>query len=334
MHRAEIFYNHVYFSEVAPTQRARLAKREVYERIINHDNYSPRLLEQALIEATQLPPDQEVDIGEVVLRNLTNPRHLWERMVEHVLTADERALILVLYTANRRAMYDRVNIAWRAHLRLNTSADSDRRFRRAVHRLSSTMVRIADAPNGQYVAFHNPSIRDFLHGYLSGNREVLGSLFETAVYSDQLTTLWSTATGRPHSDELHTTVKDVSDKLRNAVVWIGATTQTLVLPEHQARMPWARLVIELGEIAYRHELGALGVDLIDRLDSWTYGASGLADIADLLGNSTVPEWCSRAEKTAEMACETALSDIIDWESATEASEVIEDLERQFPEIAK
>lgn len=70
MVRAEIFHNHVYFSDLAQDQRARLAERHVYERIIDHENYSPRLLEQALLEATQQAQEKEIDISEVILLNL------------------------------------------------------------------------------------------------------------------------------------------------------------------------------------------------------------------------------------------------------------------------
>lgn len=253
-------------------------------------------------------------------------------MVETGLTEDELALILVLYTASRRAKHDRLYVAWRAHLHLSVGADSDRRFRRAARRLSSTMVRIVDGPSGHYYEFHNPSIQDFLHGHLGAYREILGSLFDTAVYPDQLTTLWLTATGLPRREDLHTSARQVSDKVRNAVIRIGTPSQTLTVPIHQVRRSWIKLVLELGEIAYNHELGRIGADLLDDLDPLTYGTSGLVDLADLLGRSAVPEWHSRAEKAAEAACEAALSDVDDWDSATDTSDTFENLEGLFPVI--
>ncbi len=319
--RAEIFYNHVYFSGLDQRQRAQLAEPSVYRAIVGHRNYSPRLLEHAIAEIIELPAEQNENVSGTILRNLNNPAHLWERLIEEVLDADELALVLTLYTANRSADHDRLREAWRAHLGPVATSDADRRFRRALRRLEPVIVKLDD----DRVEFSNPSIVDFLQEHLAKHPGLVGALIDSAVFSDQLVTIWTAANGwrRP---ALHAAVTGQADRLRDAVVRIQYWELLLGEYRNDHEAVDARFVVALGDPGASPDLVAVGLDLLSELERFPNpGAGALQQLTVDVAVSPVSAWRQKAEKLAESTYSAAIVEINDWDDIDQFVSIVNEL---------
>ncbi|MDQ7809390.1 restriction endonuclease [Amycolatopsis sp. A133] len=335
--RAEIFYNHIFFSDLSPEQRAQLAEPNVYESIIAHRNYSPRLLEHALAEAVLLPGSE--DVASIVRHNLDNPAHLWERLVEKVLGADELALVMVLYTAYRSADHDRLREAWRAHLGLPANSDTDRRFRRSLRRLEPVIVRVDDHTGERRIEFSNPSIVDFLHKYLAENNGTVSALIDTAAYFDQLITIWSFSDQPPVPEGplipySHTPFAVQPERLQRAVFRIVDRSQRVSQYWTDQEAVEASFILSLGRtVGDTPQLVAIGLEALEDLVNNGATSTALHKLAFDVAKSPVPTWHPYAEKLAEKAYPTAIEEIETWYDVQRLESIVEDLTTLSPKLA-
>ncbi|MFC9250413.1 nSTAND3 domain-containing NTPase [Amycolatopsis thailandensis] len=319
--RAEIFYNHVYFSGLDRRQRAQLAGPNVYQAIVGHRNYSPRLLEHAIAEIVELSAEEHQNVARTILQNFENPAHLWERLIEEVLEADELALVLTLYTANRSADHDRLREAWWAHLGPVATSDADRRFRRALRRLEPVIVRL----DHDQVEFSNPSIVDFLHEHLARHPGLVGALVDSAVFLDQLVTIW-TAASRRRTKALYAAVASQRDRLRDAVVRVHEGE--LLLGEYRDDQDAvdARFVVALGKPDASPELVAVGLGLLAELERFPPPrASALHEVTVDVAASPISAWRQEAEKLAELTYSEAIREVNDWDDIDQFVTIVNEL---------
>ncbi|MEU8632491.1 restriction endonuclease [Amycolatopsis sp. NPDC048633] len=331
--RAEILYNHLYFSRLGPRQRARLAEPEVYRSIIGHRNYSPRLLEHALAELAAMPKIAGEDAADVVLGNLDNPTRLWERLVEKVLDADCLAVVLVLYTANRSADHDRLRDAWRAHLGHAADSDSERRFRRSLKRLEPLMVTLEDDDDRRRVRFSNPSVVDFLHGHLAKRSELAGIVIDAAVFQDQLLTLWSAATFWRRS-ALLATVTAQAARLRDAVMRTRQREHMLGERRYDHEAAATGFVVALGELVESPELVALGAELLEEIvDDPISSASGLHELALAVARTRIPDWRHFTAALADLAYDGARHNVYTWDDIDMLESAVDGLRGLSPQAS-
>lgn len=75
--RADILYNHIYFSALEPSARAALLAQQAYLKVIAHPNFNPRLIEHAIVLAVSngVPGS---DFAQFLLSVLDQPKKVWE----------------------------------------------------------------------------------------------------------------------------------------------------------------------------------------------------------------------------------------------------------------
>ena len=95
--RAKILYNHIYVSDLPKEYKLARLEEHGYEQILNHRNYSPRVVEPMTQSrhARAVPPT--VYLGEFV-DSLENPATIWEYAYRHQISEAARHLLLVLVT--------------------------------------------------------------------------------------------------------------------------------------------------------------------------------------------------------------------------------------------
>ena len=153
--RAEILFNHLYFSDIPHADRRRLAIDNRIISIVDHDAYNPKLIEASLKYATPGSADEKL---EAVKHALDHPDLLWEKSFRKLPSPGQQALLaLATLPASqwplrmiRELVATSDNLSWRPTLRV----------------LESTWVTISGQPGDRYVAFANPSCRDYLLGVL------------------------------------------------------------------------------------------------------------------------------------------------------------------------
>lgn len=182
--RAEILYNHIYFSSLSKKHMLDLLKDRRYITIVDHDNYSPRVI-QWMTQMERWRPEEAQDFAVAFLEALDNPHDLWQHAFERHLSTAARSLLLVLVSLPERVHFDDLKSAFlgfhkqmcREHRLESRPTD----FRDALDELEGTFIILNRWDSKTLVVqFHNPSVRDFLTVYLEADSDSILVLMATA----------------------------------------------------------------------------------------------------------------------------------------------------------
>lgn len=191
--RAEILYNHLYFSDLHDDHKYALLEQSAYSRIIKHKNYNPRIIEH-ITKRDIANAHQPKAYEEYVLTVLDNPQLLWAHAFDHQLSSAARNLLLVLVTLPEETDHTDAMSAFSSfqramHDRLGFRMESND-FRNAVRELEGTFIKSDRWGQDLLISFHNPSVQDFLEHRLAEEDDEVRTLLEAAVFFEQLTILW------------------------------------------------------------------------------------------------------------------------------------------------
>jgi hypothetical protein len=171
LNKAQILYNHLYFSELDAEVRASVLRQKLYLQIINHENYTPRLIDDIARRAT-LDGTSPADFPAYFVGILDDPTTLWQHTFDRSISAEARLVLLSLASlpplttiAALRAVYE--------VLQLDAVAKP---FLYALKEVDADFLRTTQSSALTVVSFFNPSVRDF----------VLARLWEFVVLRDRL----------------------------------------------------------------------------------------------------------------------------------------------------
>lgn len=195
--KAKILFNHVYFSQLPPKYKTALVDDRGYRKILDHSNFSPRIIEWMTDISVHQTTSSDQYLNEFI-RNLSHPLRLWEHAYTNQLSNASRHLLLSLATLpdpvrleDLRQAFDCV-LAFQA-TRFGFVRNPDD-FQRAIKESEANFVSVS-SPFAQkemlLITFHNPSIRDFLYDFLDANTDYVRALCESAVYFEQIERLWA-----------------------------------------------------------------------------------------------------------------------------------------------
>ncbi|MBJ7600011.1 MAG: hypothetical protein JF922_18280 [Candidatus Dormibacteraeota bacterium] len=186
--KARVLYNHLYYSPTlsAEVKRALLANR-AYRRVIDHQNYTPRLVSliTALPSAADVEPEGFVSF---VLNNVANPSLIWQHAFENQLSTTAQALLVCLATLPPTVELKQLSAAVDAYTRGEGLPLQS--FRAALRSLDVTFVSIEAAGGSRHVRIADPSIQDFLLQWLDDNPAAVARILRTTPFFEQCRTVW------------------------------------------------------------------------------------------------------------------------------------------------
>ncbi|MFL5844262.1 MAG: restriction endonuclease [Solirubrobacteraceae bacterium] len=206
--RARIFANHAYHSPlVGPAARRQLLAGDAYERIIDHPNYKPRIIEWITgLGGPALDAGHAEDYVAFAADALDHPDRIWKHAFAQEIDDHGRALLLVVATLPRRLGLEHAESAFESLCRTRGLTLTDAAFRRALAALDDSLLKTRHAtdwfdPPGILVEPHDPSIVDFVADLLRDNPADLAELVAAAVFFEQVEWLIQIAfsAGRPPS---------------------------------------------------------------------------------------------------------------------------------------
>ncbi|QKG65766.1 restriction endonuclease [Pseudomonas sp. B14-6] len=185
--RAQIVYNHIYFSDLSKEEKHSLLSEDFYLRMIDHPNFSPRLID--LLTTADYLALQNLPVNDVVLRVLDNPAELWETPYRSHLTEDSRTVMLSLFfsglwvsTENLFQSFKRIVIVMGGSTPESTIIA---RFRLALKLLEGSITSHWD----EYVHFSNPGVQDFLSNVIVED-QLLPLVVQASGTFDELNEAW------------------------------------------------------------------------------------------------------------------------------------------------
>lgn len=195
--RAEILYNHIYFSDLPDNYRAALLANRFYKEIVQHQKFNPRLIEwlSSFQRIKSVPPEQYQSF----VRNLlADPSEIWSYAYEQQISDAARSILLALYTYSGKCGPAPLERAFRALHALRAqrygfkTEPSD--WRRALGELSGSFIR-----PGNQIEVIDPSVLDMLNAVVRQDTPNALDMFEGAVRFEQARRIWTFALAKGSS---------------------------------------------------------------------------------------------------------------------------------------
>ncbi|WP_420916764.1 hypothetical protein [Persicobacter diffluens] len=98
--KALILYNHLFFNNVNHTLFNNLIEKRFYWKIIQHTNYTPRIIE-FITDKSKIDCFSTSQYREYILSNLNNPKEIWRHSFNNQISYLDRCLLLTLFTFQR-----------------------------------------------------------------------------------------------------------------------------------------------------------------------------------------------------------------------------------------
>ncbi|MFC6306820.1 hypothetical protein E2553_24960 [Paraburkholderia dipogonis] len=283
--RAEILYNHIYFSDLPDAYRAALLVDRFYMEIVRHRKFNPRLVDwlSSFRRVKSIVPEQYRDF----VRNLiANPAEIWRHAYEQQISDAARSVLLGLYTYGGKCGPGVLERAFRELHALRArrygfkTEPSD--WRRALSELNGSFVR-----PGNQIEVIDPSVLDMLNAIVRHDTPNALDMIEGAVRFEQARRIWTFALAERNTSVLRDLVTE-SARLTDAFKRLltaprkAAVTGGVVFFDDSIELRVATLI----ELAERHRSAAL-TDLVtsaieDLLVSWQSESARISDGVALL----------------------------------------------------
>ena len=178
--------NHLVANEIPQPYINAILHDKNYMKIIDHRNFSPRIIETFLTNGTHEQCQPEEYFGKIK-SFFDHPDSVWLDAFERLSDIQKEAL-LVLTTMGTPMMFDLWKEAYvyffkRVHKESNYLNDAD--WNNAVKVLQNNFIKIGKDHGKMHVEFHNPGVYDVLTQYISSNEHVRYLLLENACFIEQ-----------------------------------------------------------------------------------------------------------------------------------------------------
>lgn len=163
--RAEILYNHLFFSDLPPDYRDQLLEGDFYLKIVKHDKFNPRLIEW--LSSYRRLAKGAVKVGDYqafVSRLLDDPAEIWRHAYEQQISEAGRSLLLTMFSFGGKGHDQLLRESFAALHSYRTQKYGLPRkpddYSQARAELHSAFVRPTDRNSLEFI---NPSVQDWLN---------------------------------------------------------------------------------------------------------------------------------------------------------------------------
>jgi hypothetical protein len=263
--RAQILFNHLYFSPLSDRYKRAIVHDARYLSIVDHENYSPRII-QLMTDPTWLAGVTARKYVATFLTNLDDPHEIWRHAFEHQLSEGAQVLLCLMATLPPDSFLDDVRNGFKLLYRTYSETyHVDTRpndLRCVLKELDGNFIRFDREDGRTTVTFHNPSVRDFIQNYLLQNEDEVLLLLRGTKFFEQLVWLWNFEREGSHRFTFRAMLR------RHSHTFVSALARTIDLPGYKQRYRWVE-----GEFRYDP------ISIEERLEFLTDVARTLKDSA-------------------------------------------------------
>jgi adenylate kinase family enzyme len=190
--KARILYNHIAASDIPEEYLQLFLDKKVYQEIVRHKNYSPRLIGSVNKQKpwVSLTPEE---FCKKLIDLFDNPWSLYEDVYTNKITDAERDVLLVVASIGKKVRFDHLH---RAVIAFNKEcgkvAINEIALKKSIDVLDGTFLS-TDTDNGSDIIVDalNPTIYDFIVHYHVNHSNTQQRLIRSAVYLNQITHLFA-----------------------------------------------------------------------------------------------------------------------------------------------
>ncbi|WP_119789573.1 restriction endonuclease [Flavobacterium anhuiense] len=193
--KAKILYNHLFHGDIPEAYLNNLLQGDRYKTLINHPNYSPRIIEGFIGQKIWNSCKAE-DFYTVLKRLFDVPNSVWLHSFENSLDKFSQYRLLVLAAMGTPVLLSDLELAVKEFFdknnnKLLTNYDSIS-FMKSIRELENTFIKTDRDRFGRIaVEYQNPSIYDFLVKYLSDKKSIIEDLIKAFIFTEQFITIFS-----------------------------------------------------------------------------------------------------------------------------------------------
>ncbi|WP_329623714.1 restriction endonuclease [Streptomyces sp. NBC_01255] len=181
--KAQILYNHVYWSEWPVSAKSDFAWPDAYRPIIRHKSFNPRAISNLL----SLPFEPDLgEPGHQVIAALNNPMGLWRHVFDHQLKESDREVLYLLFSLGGKVSLSTLGEAY-----LEFSSRSLLQFKASLRVLDGTLIRLIGDQGNERIEFENPSINDFILMKFCEEYDLVKKVLDEPYSFRQVELLWS-----------------------------------------------------------------------------------------------------------------------------------------------
>lgn len=213
--KALILYNHLYFRQIDEKFFDCILMDKFYKKIIEHDNYTPRIIE-FITDKTKFEKFDKEEYRQFIINNLNNPKEIWSYSFNNQISYFERCLITTLFTFVDRISEENLFEAFGNRLQYEKNEHNQviktNQFSDSIKILQNGfIVSYLDEDNKipiRSFSFINPSLTDFLLGYISDSFSERKSIISSLKYYIQLPRFAHEKTNIPLEKELQLIIRE------------------------------------------------------------------------------------------------------------------------------
>jgi adenylate kinase family enzyme len=207
--KAQILYNHIYFSGLTADQIDSLLADDFYISVIDHPNFNPRIIEEITKQDFLASIDGSVQTA--LTEVLENPSMLWDRPYRQHTSQHGQAMMIALFMQGRSAdkatlKSSYLRVAEAMGFPIHTSS-LEVSFKQTFADLDGSVLGL----NMDMVSFTNPGLRDYLQHVVVGDG-LIPILIPHIVTVCELTELWA----------VFSALKDKNIAGASEIAWLSA----------------------------------------------------------------------------------------------------------------
>jgi len=190
--KALILYNHLYFQRVREELLDSIIAGKFYNNVIQHKNYTPRIIE-FITEISRIEKLTPTTYLQFILNNLNNPKEIWRYSFNNQIGYLDKCLLATLFTFEDDAFESTLISAFESRLIFEKSEHNQiinaNQFNESVMILLNGFISsnlYNSTPPVREFTFINPSLTDFLIGYVNDSFPERKSIISSILYVEQL----------------------------------------------------------------------------------------------------------------------------------------------------
>ncbi|MBR4197388.1 MAG: restriction endonuclease [Bacteroidales bacterium] len=192
--KAQILYNHLCSANIPNPCIIKLLEKKKYLNLIRHKNFNPRIVEAFLKQKKWIC--SPLEFYEDFIKAFDNPTFVWDYAFSKLQDVHKKALI-VLATMGGSALLSEWKRATRYFCEKTNVNITDDLWGNCLKLLEDSFIKIhRNKWKGLFVIFHNPSIMDYMIGYIKNRPSIITDCIKYAVFVDQLYLIFKEKTNK------------------------------------------------------------------------------------------------------------------------------------------
>ncbi len=193
--KAQILYNHLYYSNIASEYLEVLIDENRYFQIINHPNYNPRVIE-AILDGGKWKTINPSQFLNTFIEYLNNPISVWEHAFENQISKESKYLLIIMASLGSPVLLNDLENAYinfaKKYVEKYDLLYSDAIFKKIFKEIEgSFIISKKDSYNNVGIDFINPSINDFLIKHISARDYLKSDIIFSSMIINQYFSIFS-----------------------------------------------------------------------------------------------------------------------------------------------